>query len=299
MAISWDFAHTYPVTTVGAPPTSLIIDSNGSGVGGTLRVPEDPIEVGDQFAIVGSGVTWTVIGFSNGGVVGSTTAGLSDTLFTNDTTLSMDDEVPFDTDPLPVCFLAGTTIATPSGGVPVERLSIGDLVLTAGGERRRVRWIGRQTCYARFGDPLRVLPVRIAAGALGAGLPHRGLRLSPDHAVLVDGVLVQAGALVNGTTISRLAAADVGDRFVYFHVELEDHSLILAEGVPAETFLDNVTRRRFDNYAEYHTLFGEMSARIPEMAVPRVKSARQLPRSVRQKLEGTAETVAPRLSAAA
>lgn len=299
MAISWEFAHTYPVTTVGTPPTSAVIDSNGSGTGGTLRVPEDPIEVGDVFTIVGSTLAWTVIGFSNGGVVGSTTAGFSDTLFTNDTTLSMDDEVPFDTDPLPVCFLAGTAIATPSGPVPVERLAIGDLVLTSGGLSRRVRWIGRQTCHTRFGDPLRVLPVAIAAGALGAGLPYRELRLSPDHALLVDGVLVQAGALVNGTTVTRLGAADVDDRFVYFHVELEDHSLILAEGVPAETFLDNVTRRRFDNWAEYRALYGEPAGSIAELAVPRVKSARQLPRALRQRLQGIARAAGSHLPSAA
>jgi hypothetical protein len=298
MAISWDFAHTYPVTTVGTPPTSLIIDSNGSSVGGTLRVPEDPIEVGDQFAIVGSGVTWTVIGFSDGGVVGSTRAGLSDTLFTNDTTLSMDDEVPFDTTPLPVCFLAGTAVATPSGTVAVEQLAIGDVVLTAAGETRRVRWIGRQTCHSRSGDPLRVLPVRIAAGALGAGLPVRDLRLSPDHALFLDGVLVQAGALVNGTTVTRMTAAEVGERFVYFHVELEDHALILVEGVPAETFVDNVTRRRFDNHAEYEALTGAAEARIAEMPVPRVKSARQLPRGLREKLGAGDRTAdAPPLAA--
>jgi hypothetical protein len=298
MAISWDFAHVYPVTDVDTPPGTLTIDGAGSGVGGTLRVPEDPIEVGDVFTIVGSTTAWTVVGFSGGGIVGFA-PGFGNRLFTNDTSLSTGDEVPFDTDPLPVCFLAGTAIATPSGAVPVERLAIGDTVLTAGGACRRVRWIGRQTCHARFGDPLRVLPVRIAAGALGAGVPHRDLRLSPDHALLVDGVLVQAGALVNGTTVTRLGAADVGDRFVYFHVELEDHSLILAEGVPAETFVDNVTRRRFDNHAEYRALVGEGAGSIAEMAVPRVKSARQLPRSIRQRLHDDARTAATRGPSAA
>ncbi len=298
MAISWEFAHTYPVKDVNTPEGTVLIDGSGSGIGGTLRVPEDPIEVGDSFAIVGSSTTWTVVGFSEGGIVGFA-LGSGNVLFTNDTSLATGDREPFGTDPLPVCFLAGTAIATPSGAVPIERLAIGDLVLTSGGECCRVHWIGRQTCHTRFGDPLRVLPVRIAAGALGGGVPYRDLCLSPDHALLVDGVLVQAAALVNGKTIVRMTAAEVGERFVYFHVEVEDHSLVLAEGAAAETFVDNVTRRRFDNYAEFRALYGEAASRISEMAMPRVKSVRQLPPDVRQRLESITRVVAPTLSAAA
>jgi hypothetical protein len=95
-------------------------------------------------------------------------------------------------------------------------------------------------------------------------------------------VLVQAGALVNGTTITRRTR--MPERFTYFHVELDDHALILAEGVPAETFVDNVTRRRFDNYAEYEALYGDLDRPIAELDLPRVKSARQLPRGLRERL---------------
>jgi hypothetical protein len=52
----------------------------------------------------------------------------------------------------PVCFLAGTLIATPTGEVPVECLNIGDLVLTADGRAVPVKWIGRQTIVL---DPMR------------------------------------------------------------------------------------------------------------------------------------------------
>lgn len=181
-----------------------------------------------------------------------------------------------------LCVLAGTGIATPTGSRPVETLEVGDPVLTADGDVRPVRWIGRQTIVAPFADPLRSWPVRLAAGALGDGLPVRPLFLSPDHAILVDGLLVQAGALVNGTTIARVT--EVEERFLYVHVELADHALILAEGVPAETFVDNVARRRFDNYAQYVALHGECGPVIAEMAAPRIKSARQLPAAVRRRL---------------
>jgi hypothetical protein len=184
------------------------------------------------------------------------------------------------------CFLAGTAIATPRGPVRIEALSAGDLVSTAGGEPKLVRWVGRQTIVTRFADRLRIFPVRITAGTLGDDLPARDLLVSPDHALLLDGVLVQAGALVNGTTIVRETA--MPERFTYHHVELDDHSLILAEGVPAETFLDTVTRRRFDNFAEYEALYGEAAPVLAEMETPRVKSARQLPAVLRARLEDRA-----------
>ena len=186
----------------------------------------------------------------------------------------------------PVCFLAGTMIAVPGGERAVEELAIGDMVLTAGGETRPVLWIGRQTLHRHFGDPLRTHPIRIAAGALGDSLPTRDLFVSPDHALLLEGQLVQAGALVNGTTVVKHKPEE--PRYTYYHIELQDHALVLAEGVAAETFVDNVTRGRFDNYAEYEALYGTDAAAIAEMDLPRVKSARQLPDSLRTRLAARA-----------
>lgn len=182
-----------------------------------------------------------------------------------------------------VCFLSGTLIRTVSGQEPVENLMPGDLILTSEGQARTVRWIGRQTIISIFADPLRNLPVRIVAGALDTNVPLRDLHVSPDHAILIDGLLVQAGALVNGTSITRVTPP--GAEFTYYHIEVDGHALVLAEGTPAETFVDNVTRRRFDNYAEYEALYGSDSVSIVELDLPRVKSARQLPAAIRARLE--------------
>ena len=101
------------------------------------------------------------------------------------------------------CFYGGTMVATPAGEVAVETLKRGDLVLTIDGRALPVTWLGQQTLSRLFTDPLRALPIRIKAGALADSVPTRDLLVSPDHAILVDGALIQAGALVNGTSIVR------------------------------------------------------------------------------------------------
>lgn len=196
------------------------------------------------------------------------------------------------------CFLADTLIATPGGLVPIEQIRRGDLVVTSSGHAVPVRWVGRASRATMF-VPLDALAVRISASSLGDGLPSRDLCVTPDHALLIDGLLVQAGALVNGTTIRRMTATELGERYTVFHIETECHKLILAEGVAAETFVDNVTRRRFDNYAEFEALYGEEKAAIAEMELPRVKSARQLPPAIRERIAARAAAPVPAASVAA
>jgi hypothetical protein len=180
-----------------------------------------------------------------------------------------------------ICFMPGTRVCTPDGEAAVERLRIGDLVMTCAGTAVPVRWIGRQTVSTRFADPLRVLPIRIKAGALADNMPERDLLLSPDHAILVGDVLVQAGALVNGTSIVR--ETEVPEVFTYYHVECDGHELILAEGVPAETFVDKVERMAFDNWAEYEALYPQGKV-IEELPYPRAAAFRQVPQLARTQL---------------
>ena len=136
-----------------------------------------------------------------------------------------------------------------------------------------VRWLGRSQVGWRHLDPLHALPVRVRAGALGHGLPARDLLVSPAHALLLDGVLVQAGALVNGAGIVRQTT--MPDTFTYWHVELDTHALLLAEGIPAESFLDGVEPIGFDNW---HERIAPLDAR--ELLYPRCKSARQVPHRI-------------------
>jgi hypothetical protein len=200
-----------------------------------------------------------------------------------------------DKDHHPVCFCAGTMIRTPQGEVAVETLRRGDLVCIQDGRVVPVDWLGVQTVSTSFADKLRVLPIRIKAGALGENVPARDLLVSPDHAILVEGALIQAGALINGSSIVR--ERNVPTTFIYYHVELDDHSLILAENTPAETFVDNVDRLGFDNWAEHEALYPEGKS-ITELPYPRAKAHRQVPVAIRVRLGERAQAIGAALNAA-
>ena len=188
-----------------------------------------------------------------------------------------------------LCFYSGTRLATPDGEIAVEHIRPGTLLRTAGGKSLPVRWLGRSEISTRFADPLRALPVRIRAGALGNGLPHRDLLVSPDHAMFIENILIQAAALVNGTSIIR--ETNVPERFTYYHVELASHELLLAEGAKTESFVDNVDRMHFTNWLEHEALPGVPP--IEEMPFPRAKSHRQVPARIHQMLKQLGEKLIP------
>ena len=193
--------------------------------------------------------------------------------------------------PLPValdgsvanCFLEGTLIETPSGEVAIQELRVGDLITATDGRNIPVKWVGRQTRLNLFrGEGAR--PVRVAAGALGDGLPHTDLVLTPEHALIIDGLAVNAGALVNGASITFDPAPE---RATYYHIETENHDVILANGAQVETYIDYIGRRSFDNFAEYIELYGQERA-IAELPFPRISTRRLLPPALKARLDGQA-----------
>lgn len=157
-----------------------------------------------------------------------------------------------------VCFAEGTHLATEQGEVRVEDLRIGDLLVTVGPGGpglRPVTWVGRMRIdVARNAARQDVAPILVTAGALGDGVPHRDLRVSPDHALYLDGHLVPARLLVNGSTIVQEVW---GPAVTYWHVELPAHGVLLAEGAAAESYFDDGNRHAFDN-AGLDVLFGAM-----------------------------------------
>jgi hypothetical protein len=154
------------------------------------------------------------------------------------------------------CFAPGTRILTTAGETPVEDLRIGDIAVLADGATAPVTFIGhRQFDLKRHPRPEAVRPIKITAGALADGIPARDLTLSPDHALLLDGVLVQAKDLVDGIAITqdktRLAIR-------YYHVELPSHGILLAEGAAAESYLDTGHRGLFDNVKDLKILHPDL-----------------------------------------
>ncbi len=165
----------------------------------------------------------------------------------------------FGTNDVVTCFAAGTLIATARGEVPVEALRAGDLVVTAhgGAPLQPVVWIGHSRVQvARHRDRRQVAPILIKAGAVADGVPHRDLRVSPEHAMFLDGRLVPARLLVNGTSIvQELWCREV----TYWHVELPAHGLLVAEGAVSESYFDDGNRKHFDN-AGITTLFKDFAS---------------------------------------
>lgn len=143
------------------------------------------------------------------------------------------------------CFAPGTRILTTTGETPVEQLVPGDIAILADGTIRPITFIGRRLIdLRRHPRPEAASPIRIAAGALADGIPSRPLTISPDHALFLDGVLVQAKDLVDGIAITQdLTIPSIR----YYHVELETHGILLAEGAAAESFLDTGHRGIFEN----------------------------------------------------
>lgn len=156
----------------------------------------------------------------------------------------------------PMCLLSGTEVLTPCGEVCIEHLRIGDLVETVRGEVLPVKWIGRHV-YRRS-SPIwneDVVPIRIRRFALDGRRPHRDLYLSPGHALYIDGVLIRAQDLINGTSITP-ALPDTRDTIEYYQIVFATHEVILAEGAPVESFLlEEVNYERFTNFAEFARLY--------------------------------------------
>jgi hypothetical protein len=163
------------------------------------------------------------------------------------------------------CFLSGTRIKTTEGEVNIEELRIGDNVLTALGETKPIKFIGRvKVSRERTGPWNGDGPVKICRFAIDGKAPYADLYVSPAHAIYIDGILIRASNLVNGVTIVADAKPDALS-LTYFHIELDTHEAILAEGLAVESYQrDNLNA--FDNADEYVRLYGSASEPLAPFA---------------------------------
>lgn len=161
----------------------------------------------------------------------------------------------FDLTRLPaLCFVEGSRVRTVRGDVAVETLIVGDIAVTSSGRCRRIIWTGCRRLTSFDGKlPFDTWPIRILRGAFGPDLPRVDLRLSPGHPVLIahddhgeGGVLVPAMCLINGTSIERVPVESV----TYWHVELDQHDILVADGLPVESYIDLGSRAWFEDQSD-------------------------------------------------
>jgi hypothetical protein len=235
---------------------------------------------GRDFAVFGNVASAYTIAKDSNGVVIVTGPDGTDTVVDVEVLRFLDQDIETSTIP---CFASGTLILTEAGEVPVEALREGDRVALSGGGFAPITWIGRRTVeIARHAWPDLVRPVRVRAGALAEGMPKRDLVLSPEHALALDGVLVPVGLLANGTSIVQ----ERGEaRITYHHIELPAHGVLLAEGAPAESYLELGHRASFDGkVTELHPRLA-----AAEGCAPRIEAGPLLD-AIRARLAARAET---------
>jgi hypothetical protein len=156
------------------------------------------------------------------------------------------------------CFLKGTRISTTSGPRPVQELQIGEHISTFAGPKP-IKWIGYRK-FRRAHNKIwiaGVLPICIARGAIHLNRPHDDLYLSPAHCLFLDNVLIAAEYLVNDVSIRRETPSET-DVIEYYHIELETHDVIFAEGLPVESYLGS-DRENFSNFVQFQRLYGGQS----------------------------------------
>lgn len=173
------------------------------------------------------------------------------------------------------CFCRGSRLLTGHGYREVENIRIGDIIALKSGGTEVVSWVGhRWVDCRRHSRPHDVWPVRIRAGAFACDIPQRDLLLSPDHAVFIDGVLIPVRYLINGATIVQ----EPVDEVMYYHVELDRHAVILAEGLSCESYLDTGNRSAFANGGPTVQMHPDFALREWEMraCAPLVRSGVEL-----------------------
>ncbi|MFS8367957.1 Hint domain-containing protein [Acetobacter oryzifermentans] len=159
-----------------------------------------------------------------------------------------------------VCFLAGSMIRTSEGDVAVEDIQIGDQVVTFDWKNnkditRPVVWVGKAHAVVRAGlpDDEAGYPVRILKDAIADGVPYKDMLITAEHCLFFDGKFVPVRMLVNGVSIFYDKSILSYD---YYHVETAQHSVITADGMLTESYLDTGNRASFRQEGKVATLRG-------------------------------------------
>jgi len=182
------------------------------------------------------------------------------------------------------CLTRGTLIATDQGEVPVETLQRGSMIRTQDhGYQELVFTMSRVMEKAELRKNTKLYPIRIGAGALGAGVPKRDLMVSRQHRMVVQSNIAQRMfgaqtvlvAAIRLTKMPRINIETSIQRVEYFHLIFKHHEVIFAEGAPTESFLLNADSQNTlspRQREEFYTLFPDMAqgelSEPPAHAIP-------------------------------
>ncbi|WP_240322980.1 Hint domain-containing protein [Acetobacter pomorum] len=170
------------------------------------------------------------------------------------------------------CFLTGSMIRTTTGEVAVEDVRIGDEVIAFDWRNnadivRPVVWVGkaRATVRPELHDDEAGWPVRILKDAIADGVPYKDMLITAEHCLFFKDCFVPVRMLVNGMSIFYDKSITSYD---YYHIETEQHSIITADGMLTESYLDTGNRSSFRQEGKVATLRGAVKSWADDAGAP-------------------------------
>ncbi|MBB2204470.1 Hint domain-containing protein [Gluconacetobacter takamatsuzukensis] len=171
-----------------------------------------------------------------------------------------------------ICYLAGSMIRMPGGDCAVEEVRIGDEVSafdwrTDTTTTRKVIWAGSKTTTVNpdLPDDEAGYPVRILKDAIADGVPYKDMLITAEHCLFFEGRFVPARMLVNGRSIFYDRSFATYD---YYHIETEEHAVIMADGVLTESYLDTGNRGTFRQTGRVLSIGGRRKSWAEDAAAP-------------------------------
>ncbi|MGF1275728.1 Hint domain-containing protein [Acetobacter pasteurianus] len=265
---------TWPKGTVvfGTGNNTVVLPTDGKAAGISIT----GLKEGDRLGVNGQDVATATLSASN--VSLTTTSGQTvqpksvtyDSSYKDAPTQGETQTITIDSGQGVICFLAGSMIATPNGVVAVENIRRGDEVLTFVNGVTHVRpvvWAGmaQATVNPALPDDMAGYPVRILADAIAPGVPYQDLLVTAEHGIFANGMLVPARMLVNGSSIFFDRSIT---EYAYYHVETAEHSIIMANGMLTESYLDTGNRRNFVSDGNVVTIGAKAKNWAEHAAVP-------------------------------
>ncbi|OUI88137.1 hypothetical protein HK11_07550 [Acetobacter sp. DmW_043] len=240
VTLNGDDNNSLIITGQGNPNTVIMGFSEKSGTGITDGVTFESVKTDDVVTVQYPDENHVMFTLKDGSTVTVNIVGVKSVGYKLASTT--DDDLIYE-----ICFLAGALIETPDGTVAVQNLREGDDILTwqnGVASSNKISWAGRAHRFISRGKSHDEAgyPVRIVKDAVAPGVPFEDLLVTSEHCLFFENRFIPARMLVNGRSIfydTSFAS------YEYFHIETEDHSVIMANGMLTESYLDTGNRHVF------------------------------------------------------